>query len=120
MNNLQTSIDFVMIFDMVIALSVMYLWSSGAEYMIKAANDSGRSGKLDRLALGSIGAASLYGAFIRDPWVPYAQLLPLLVHLVQIAYLSAKFKHSKAPYDKKIIGRIIHFFDCRKPIRNHN
>lgn len=120
MSNLQTSLDFVMVFNLVIALAVMYLWSSGAEYMIKAANDSDRSGKLDRIALGAVGAASLYGAFIRDPWVPYAQLFPLFVHLVQIAYLSAKFKHSQEPYRKKIIGRIISFLECRKPVQNHN
>lgn len=109
-----------MVFDFIMAFAIAYLWSSGAEYMTKAANDSGRSGKLDRLLMALIGGASLFGAVVREWWIPYVQMGGLLIHLVQIAYLSARFKHSKAPYDKKIIGRIISFLDSRKPIQNHN
>lgn len=116
--NIVTSIDFVMVFDLLIFLSIAYLWSSGEQYMVKAANDSGRSGKLDRVMLGIIGSASLYGAFIRETWIPYAQIAPLFVHLLQIAYLSAVFKHSKEPYRKKWIGRLIAFFTHNKIIHN--
>lgn len=113
---LQTSFDFVMGFDLMVALCVAYLWSSGAPYMIKAAQDSGRSGKLDRMMLGAIGAASLFGAFVRLSWIPYVQLAPLFIHLLQITYLSMHFKHSQEPYRRKIIGRIISFLNQKKAI----
>ena len=123
MNNLheiqlQTEIDFVMVFDLLMAFFIAYLWSSGAEYMIKAANDSGRSGKLDRIMLGAMGSACLFGAFIRYSWIPYFQIAPLFIHLLQITYLSFKFKHTKEHYKNKPIGRILSFLD-KKPI-HHN
>ena len=87
--------NFFYFMSMVIA--IMYLFSSGKEYMKHAAETAGRTHGEDKIAMAIMAGFSFYGAFHSElcSWYTYFVVFPLLAHLVRIAYLSYKYiKHN--------------------------
>lgn len=88
---------FNFLFYISMVLSIMYLFSSGKEYMKSAAKSAGRTHEEDKVAMAIMAAISFYGAF--NPHLSstftYVAVAPLLMHLNRIAYLSYKHKTQK-------------------------
>ena len=82
---------------MLIVASIMYLFSSGKEYMLYAAETAGRTHTADKVAMSLMAGFSFYAAFHSELclWYTYFIVFPLLLHLIIIAYLSYKFKQRK-------------------------
>ena len=85
------------IFHITTVLVIMYLFSSGREYMKYAAVNSDRPFWLDVVLMGVLAGFSFYLAFHPSKSITstYILNLPLWVHLIHLAYLSHKFKHKK-------------------------
>lgn len=88
---------FNFIYFMLMVASIMYLFSSGKEYMLYANETAGRTHTEDKVAMSVMAGFSFYGAFHQElcSWYTYFIVFPLLVHLMRIAYLSYKFKNRK-------------------------
>lgn len=82
---------------MLMVAAIMYLFSSGKEYMLYAAETAGRTHAEDKVVMSLMAGFSFYAAFHSElcQWYTYFIVFPLLLHLIRIAYLSYKFKHSK-------------------------
>lgn len=84
---------FNVVYYLTIVLSIMYLFSSGKDYMRYAANTAGRTHLEDKVQMAIMASLCLYGAAHHElnTWFNYLLTFPLLTHLVRIAYLSYKF-----------------------------
>lgn len=82
---------------MLMVVLIMYLFSSGKEYMLYAAETAGRTHTEDKVAMSLMAGFSFYGAFHPQlcSWYTYFIAFPLLLHLIIITYLSYKFKQRK-------------------------
>ncbi len=75
--------------------AIMYLFSSGRDYMIEAAKSAGRTHLEDKILMAFMASLALVGAAYPDLSNGFTLLflLPLWIHLLRIAYLSYKNKH---------------------------
>ena len=82
---------------MIIVVSIMYIFSSGKEYMLYATETAGRTHGEGKIAMSLMAGFSFFVAFHSElcSWYTYFIVFPLLLHLIRIAYLSYKFKQRK-------------------------
>ena len=89
--------EFNFIYYMSMLFAIMYLFSSGRDYMIEAAHSAGRTHTEDKVMMAIMASLCLIGAFHPEYSTPFSYVIisPLLIHLNRIAYLSYKHKNKQ-------------------------